>query len=278
VQTYSRGGLVFDVLDSGPPQGPTVVCLHGFPQDSSAYAAVTPRLVATGCRVLAPDQRGYSPGARPSGRSAYVVPELLADVVALLDAAGVRSAHVVGHDWGGLVGWALAAAHPDRVRSLTSLSTPHPAAMVQGAIKGTQALRSAYMGVFQVPVLPEQVLLAGGGKPMDLLLRRSGLPAEHVDRYVQRMRQPEALSAALGWYRALVLPGGGVGPVTVPTSYLVGTGDPFFSGTSVTATAQHVRGPYELVHLPAGHWLPETQSGAVAAAVLDHVRNNRPAG
>src|SRR6478609_967008 len=109
---YHRDGLTFDVLDSGPRDGEPVLLLHGFPQDHTAWDAVAPLLHAAGLRTLAPDQRGYSPGARPQGRAAYDMGELVADAVALLDAADVTRAHVVGHDWGGSVAWALAERHP----------------------------------------------------------------------------------------------------------------------------------------------------------------------
>src|SRR5687768_8192474 len=118
VDTFTRGALTFDVRDRGPADGPVVVCLHGFPQDGTAFDAVVPPLVAGGLRVLVPDQRGYSPGARPPGRAPYALREVVDDVVALLDAAGVERAHVVGHDWGAVVGWALASRRADRVASL----------------------------------------------------------------------------------------------------------------------------------------------------------------
>src|SRR5215217_5446294 len=123
--------MTFDVRDSGPPGGDAVVLLHGFPQTSTSWDDVAARLNQAGFRTLAPDQRGYSPGARPRGRSAYRVSECAADVLALLDAAGLESAHVVGHDWGGFVGWQLGGRHADRLRTLTVLSTPHPAAMTR---------------------------------------------------------------------------------------------------------------------------------------------------
>jgi pimeloyl-ACP methyl ester carboxylesterase len=129
MERFTRAGLTFEIRDSGPRDGDAVVCLHGFPQDGTSYDAVVPRLVERGLRVLVPDQRGYSPGARPPGRTAYALPALVDDVLALLDQAGVGAAHVVGHDWGGAVAWALAGRHPERVRSLTALSTPHPAAL-----------------------------------------------------------------------------------------------------------------------------------------------------
>ena len=176
---YFRDGLTFDVRDAGPADGEPVVLLHGFPQDARAWDRVAPVLHGAGLRTLAPDLRGYSPMARPRGRSAYRSRQLVDDVLALLDAAGLERAHVVGHDWGGALVWALGAWHPDRVRTLSVLSVPHPGAMAQAMLTSDQALRSSYMGAFQVPLLPERLLLARAGAPLRALLCRSGLP-EHL--------------------------------------------------------------------------------------------------
>src|SRR3954451_6312569 len=161
--SFQRNGLTFDVVDSGPADGAPAVLLHGFPQDCTAWDRVAPGLHQHGLRTLALDQRGYSPMARPRGRASYRLRETTADVLALLDAAGLRSAHVVGHDWGGVVAWALGAWHPDRVRTLTALSVPHPAAMAKAMVTSDQGLRSYYMGLFQLPLLPEGLLTAGNG-------------------------------------------------------------------------------------------------------------------
>lgn len=269
MERFTHAGLTFDVRDEGPADGPAVVLLHGFPQDGGAYEGVVPPLAAAGLRVLVPDQRGYSPGARPPGRAAYAVPDLVADVVALLDAAGADRAVVVGHDWGGAVAWTLAARHPDRVAALVALSTPHPRALGRATAAGSQALRSSYMAAFQVPVLPERLLLAHDGARLRSTLRHGGLPDALADRYVRRMAEPGALTAALGWYRALaVRPPGPVPPVRVPTTYLHGLHDPFFSPTAVRATRGLVAAPYRRVPLAASHWVPETRPEAVAEAVL----------
>ncbi|MFC8192370.1 alpha/beta fold hydrolase [Cellulomonas sp. NPDC057328] len=273
---FTRDGLRFDVRDHPPagadPDAPVAVLLHGFPQDGSAYDAVVPLLTRAGVRVLVPDQRGYSPGARPRGRRPYVVPELVADVVALLDAAGVEAAHVVGHDWGGAVAWAVAAREPDRTASLTALGTPHPASMRAGLLRG-QAVRSSYVGFFQLPGVPERLLLADGGARLRSSLTRAGLEADRADRYVARMREPGALTAALAWYRALPVPsGGGTARVEVPTTYVAARRDPFFAPASVAATGRYVDGDYLHVALDADHWLPEHRPADVAAAVLGNVR------
>ncbi|GAA4977623.1 alpha/beta fold hydrolase [Kineococcus glutinatus] len=274
---FDRDGLRFAVRDTGGGARGTVVCLHGFPQDGTAYDAVVPLLAAEGLRVLVPDQRGYSPGARPAGRRPYAVPELVADVVALLDAAGVQRAHVVGHDWGGAVAWALAGAAPQRVASLTALSTPHPEAVRAALPRSSQVLRSWYMGFFQLPRVPERLLLAGDGARLRASLEGTGLAAERAAHYARRMAEPGALTAALGWYRALPVPhpaGGARGFTPVPVSYLWGRRDPFFAPAAVLGTGRHVTGPFTSRGLPVGHWVPEEAPADVAAAVLAHAHRD----
>jgi len=274
MDTFHRDGLTFDVLDAGPSDGEPVVLLHGFPQDSTAWNRVTPGLHHHGLRTLAPDQRGYCPTARPRGRSRYRLRETTADVLALLDAAELESAHVVGHDWGGLVAWALGAWHPDRVRTLSVLSVPHPAAMAKAMVTSDQALRSYYVGVFQFPVLPERLLLAGRAAALRWLLSHGGLPDDAVDRYVARMREPGALPAALGWYRALPWNGQDpVGTVRVPTLHVWSTGDAFLGRAGIEATEQYVDAPYRLEVLDdVPHWIPELAPDRVAELVTAHVR------
>ncbi len=241
-----------------------MLLLHGFPQDRTSWRQVTPRLHAAGLRTLAPDQRGYSPGARPRPRRAYRLEHLVADALAVLDAAGVARAHVVGHDWGGGVAWALAWTHPDRVVSLTVLSTPHPAALTAATLRSAQLLRSAYMGLFQLPGLPELLLR----HRLEAALTASGLPPDTARHYQRRLREPGAARAALGWYRAVPLTRLRPRPVPVPTTYVWGRRDPFLGAAAARRTERHVTADYRFVPLDAGHWLPELASEAVAEAVV----------
>lgn len=272
MDSFGRDGLTFDVRDSGPQDGPVVVLLHGFPQTASSFDRVTPLLVDAGLRVLAPDQRGYSPRARPAGRRAYVLRTLVDDVVALLDAAEVPAAHVVGHDWGGAVAWTVASRRPGRTLSLTALSTPHPAAMREAMRHGDQLRRSSYMAFYQLPWLPERRLLADGGAPIRRALVGSGLPADRADEDVRRLLEPGALTAALAWYRAIGVGGSfGAGRVHVPTTHLYGRDDPFFSPDAHLTTSGWVRAPFRSTAIDAGHWLPDTHPAEVADAVLARV-------
>jgi pimeloyl-ACP methyl ester carboxylesterase len=276
MDSFSRGDLVFHVRDSGPADGDPVVLLHGFPQDSSAFDRLSPVLHSAGLRTLAPDQRGYSPGARPEGRSAYVMREVVDDVLALLDAAGLSSAHLVGHDWGGIAAWALAAWHPWRVRTLTALSVPHPGAMAQAMVHSDQALRSAYIGFFQLPLVPEGVLLAGGGTVLRRMLSQGGLPEARVEEYVDRMREPGALTAALNWYRAMPLAARTpVGKVRVPTLHVWGARDAFLGRAATETCSEFVDAPYALEELEdVNHWIPELAAERTGELITAHIRSH----
>jgi len=280
MQRFARGDLSFDVRDSGPDNGTPVVLLHGFPQTSTSWLKVEPMLHASGIRTLAFDQRGYSPAARPRARRAYTVAELTDDVVALLDAVGHRTAHIVGHDWGGSVAWAMAGLHPARCRSVTVLSTPHPGAMLKAWRSTTQGLRSWYMVAFQIPVLPEIVLRGPIGEQ---LLTRSGLPPRAARRDADRLRQPDAATGALNWYRGLPFNRSGAGsPANVPATYVWGSKDVFLGRRAAEATADWItdrfRPDYRFVELDAGHWLPETHPDQVAQAIVERVRSERRTG
>ncbi|GAB3438588.1 alpha/beta fold hydrolase [Phycicoccus ginsengisoli] len=284
-----RDGLVFDVSDDGPDDGrpdpPVALLLHGWPQDRHAWSRVTPLLTAGGLRVVAPDQRGYSPRARPSGRAAYRMPELVADVVAAVDACGVQRVHLVGHDWGGAVAWAAAERHPERFASLTVLSTPHHRAFAAALRHPDQAARSWYMAAFQLPLLPELVLRGR----LEAVLRGSGLPAQDAKRYAARFREPGAAGGGLAWYRGLPLGASTLSGIpnplrrrgsrdaderppshriTVPTTYLWGAGDPALGRRAAETSEGWVASDYRFVELDAGHWLPETRPHEVAEAVL----------
>src|SRR4051794_36041340 len=271
----SVGDMTFDGLQWGSVDGELVLLLHGFPQSAEAWTEVGGRIGAKGFHVVAPNQRGYSEGARPSHASAYQLDELVADALAMIDELGADRAHVVGHDWGGVVAWALAAMHPERVRTLTVLSTPHPRALARSLSRSLQPLRSAYVGLFSVPFLPERLLTVGSGGLLRRLLVRSGLPEAYAAVYANALGTPSALGAALSWYRASTWRGGRlstVGAVTVPTTYVWGTADVALGAAAAKATEAEVTGPYRFVVLDgAGHWLPEAHP-EIPDLVLESLR------
>lgn len=271
-------GMRFEVRDAGPPDGPAVVLLHGFPGDLDTFEMVEPLLHRAGFRTLTLHQRGYCDTARPSGVSSYAVPLLVGDVVALLDEAGLDAAHVVGHDWGGVVAWHLAGARPDRVRSLTVLSTPHPQAFRHSLVRSTQLLRSWYALSWQLPLVPEAAMTARGGAVLRRGLVSSGLPADVAERYTAGMLRPGRLTAALDWYRALgrrPRTGARLGAVSVPTTYVWSSGDVALGRRAADDTARFVSGPYRYEVLEGEpHWLPEVLPTEVARVVIDRVTSS----
>ncbi len=178
------GDLVLDAVAVGPADGPPVVLLHGFPQTSWSWRGVWPALADAGFRVVAPDLRGYSPDARPEGVEAYRIEHLVGDVVAVLDHLG-GAAHVVGHDWGAAIAWHLAGRHPERVRTLTTVSVPHPVAFAQAlASDEDQRTRSQYMRDWRSPGRPSRRLLDGGLEQVF-----GGIPAVAAERYLEVLRE-----------------------------------------------------------------------------------------
>ncbi|MGH8991396.1 MAG: alpha/beta fold hydrolase [Acidimicrobiia bacterium] len=273
---YEVDGLVFDLTDVGPSDADVIVLLHGFPATRACWDGVIPRLAGAGYRVLAPDQRGYSSGARPRGRRAYRLDRLALDVVALGDAVGAGRMHVVGHDLGGAVAWSLAMWHPERLFSVTSLTTPHPKALLRSLTSSAQLLQSWYMVLFQLPWLAEMALTGPGRPVFRRRLRRSGLPDAHLDRYLSALTRPGAATSALNWYRGIPLgrPSDLV-PVTVPTLYVYPTNDAFLSRKAADLTARQVTGPYRYEILDgASHWIPEEVPDVLAALILTHVHTH----
>lgn len=271
LRSFTRAGLTFDVSDAGPLDAPTVVLLHGFPANRHGFDAVAAILNRAGLRTLAPDQRGYSDGARPRRRRDYRALELQRDVLAMLDAAGVERVHLVGHDWGGAVAWMLGSAAPDRLTGLTVLSTPHPAALVRSMVSSDQALRSFYMLAFQLPRLPELFLR----RRLPGLLIRMGLNETSARAYGAFMTGRGRLTAALHWYRAIGLPDRRTPrprTLTVPTTYVWGSGDQALGRRAAELTGSAVSGPYRFVELDENHWLPENAPATVAREILADVR------
>lgn len=276
IERHRRGRLEFDVDDSGPEDGVPVVLLHGFPANRTGWRQVTPGLVAAGLRCLAPDQRGYSPGARPPGRRNYRRDWLVDDVLALIDLLD-GPVHLVGHDWGGLVAWRLAQRAPERLASLTVLSTPHPSAFGDAFLQSDQAARSWYMAFFQIPWLPERML---AGRNLSTALEGMGLPGHVADQYAAHLREPAALRAALNWYRALPLPDPASVPqvdpmISVPTTFVWGSGDDALGRFGAERTERFVAAPYRFVEVAENHWLPETAPGLVTDTILDAVDRSR---
>lgn len=254
---YSRNSLVFDVLEFGPHNKDTIILLHGFPANAESWTPTAELLAARGYRVLAPNQRGYSKNARPKHRRDYRLSELVEDINMLLKNRNLASAHIVGHDWGGVVAWAFAAKYSQRTLSLTAISTPHPEALLSSVFKSRQLLLSWYMLFFQLPWLPEVVVK----KSLKKALTSSGLPNEIATSYNEAMQEKALLTGSLNWYRALpftFFEARKIGKITPKTLFIYGGKDSFLSKTAAAETRKWLAGEYSFVNQPsATHWIPE---------------------
>lgn len=187
--------------------GPLVVLLHGFPQYWGAWRHQMPALASAGFRVVAPDLRGYNLSDRPPGIGAYRTDRLARDIATLVERLGAERAHVVGHDWGGVIAWRLAAVRPERVHRLVIVNAPHPRRFAQVLARTTQPLRSWYAGFFQLPWLPERLLAAFDHALLARVLRRSparqgAFDEAEIARHRATWRRAGALTAMVHYYRA----------------------------------------------------------------------------
>ncbi|WP_051900063.1 alpha/beta fold hydrolase [Streptomyces aureus] len=263
---------VFDAIAAGPPDGRPVLLLHGFPQSGLAWRRQIEALAAEGCRVVAPDQRGYSPGVRPERAEDYRIGLLVADAVAIADELGWAEFDLVGHDWGGAVAWWTASAHPDRLRTLTVVSTPHPGALGEALrTDDDQRARSRYMTDWRETPATERRLLADDAELLRSLYA-GRVPQDALEDYVRRLSRPGALTAALNWYRS-GRPDGTIGVIEVPTLYVWSTEDTAFGAAPARETGRWVEGPYRFEVLPGvSHWIPEEAPEALNRLLLDHLR------
>jgi pimeloyl-ACP methyl ester carboxylesterase len=261
--------LVFECDVAGESDAPLVLLLHGFPQTSHTWRHQLPALAEAGFLAVAPNQRGYSPGARPEGAAAYATELLVADAIGIADALGHARFHLVGHDWGGQLAWLLAANHPEHVDTLTVLSRPHPRAFAEAMKSDSQqAHRSRHHRAFQDPD-SARLLLEDDARRLRGTLRDQGVGDPDIDAYLSRLASEDALDAAINWYRSAgtsssALVGANVPNIEVPTLYLWGDEDATVGRAAAEATADCVSADYRMhVVEGAGHFLTDQRAPVV---------------
>jgi pimeloyl-ACP methyl ester carboxylesterase len=275
-------GMDFHVATAGPQDGPPVLLLHGFPEFWYGWRHQIEALADAGMRVVAPDLRGYGGSTKPTSVSAYALDTLADDVCALAHAMGFSSFSVVGHDWGGIVAWHLAARDAQRLRCVAILNAPHPAALSSFMLAHPlQIARSAYVGFFQVPWLPEALLGANDHALLSLSLTRSSragtFDATSLEAYRAAWSRPGALSGMLGWYRAAPLARPIGKKIGLPVRVLWGDADAALApGLAEAAAAFCTR--CEVTHFPdATHWLHHEIAHEVNMQLLVFLQRQAPA-
>ena len=267
MKNVSLGDLTFAVQDEG--DGPPVVLLHGFPDSHVLWRHQVPALVDAGYHVIVPDLRGFGESSKPTNVESYGVLDLVGDVLGILDAVGAERAHVVGHDWGAALAWAMAAFAPDRVDHLAALSVGHPSAFRD--VGFAQREKSWYMLFFQFEDIAEQWLSAD-----DFANMRAWSSHPDMDRVVSDLARPGALTAALNWYRANVHPRTWIEPpmvfpqVQAPTMGVWSSGDFALAEAGMSGSRQYVDGPFRYERVEgAGHWMQLEAPDQVSALLVD---------
>ncbi|MEO8394191.1 MAG: alpha/beta hydrolase [Chloroflexota bacterium] len=273
-------GVTLHVAQAGDKDAPLVILLHGFPEFWYGWHAQITFLAQHGYRVWAPDQRGYNLSDKPAGIDAYRIGTLAEDVIGLIDAAGRESAYVVGHDWGAGVAWMTAITYPERVKKLVILNVPHPVALRETfRTQPKQWLKSFYIGIFQIPWLPERLLTFGDGMGAAQMLILSSNPRTFSDadftQYIRAWKQPGAMNAMLNWYRAMVqrTPPMPADPrVHVPTLIIWGARDVALSREMAQLSVEQCDDARLVMFEQASHWVQHEETHQVNALLADFLK------
>jgi pimeloyl-ACP methyl ester carboxylesterase len=262
--------------------GPGLILLHGFPETSLMWEELIKVAAGEGYRVVAFDQRGTSPGARPENTADYTIAEFHTDVLAVADAVGFNRFHLAGHDWGSIVGYSVAGRSPERVLSWVPLSIPHSNAVAAG--KSDNIAGKIFVGLFKTPIIGETFLTFG-----DMRILRNAIyiemPQHMKEEYLTVFAEPGALSAALNWYRAVPkeknpAANDAAPNIVPPVTWIWGNRDlPAFVHERVRqAHPRFVSGPYKSVEIDAGHWLMQEATEPVVDAIMTHLQTYSAAG
>lgn len=269
--------LTFDTLTAGPDDGEVVLLLHGFPQTAYEWRHQLKALGDAGYRVVAPSQRGYSPGARPKSAVEYRLSSLIRDVIEIADALGVDRFHLVGHDWGAIVAWAVASTIPDRLITLNPISVPHLDAFARVLRDPTscQPAASAYFDRFVRPNSEDEFLANNAERLRSIY---AGIDEPSVEEFVRVLGTKAALGSALNWYRANISNRLSMAPllgnVVVPTMFVWSDGDTAICIDGALLTEEYVDAPYRFEVLEGiSHWIPELAPDALNSLLLNHFQN-----
>lgn len=271
-QYLKVNNLNFHVVDEG--SGSVVVLLHGFPNTWNLWKHQMTKLVESGYRVIVPDQRGFGQSDKPTDVNEYQLPKLASDVIGILDELKIDRAHLVGHDWGSVVGWVIASLYPKRIKRFVPLSVGHPSIFTDFGIEQLQ--KSWYILLFQFEHIAEEMF-----KKNDWSLFREWTQHHpETEAWIQELSKPGALTAGLNWYRANLAPEAllamplQIPPITVPTLGIWSTGDNLLTEDQMKRSSEKVIGDWWYERIEASHWLQLDEPETINRLIIDFIKEN----
>lgn len=272
-------GIQLHTVMAGPQSGTPVLLLHGFPETWRCWVRQIPALTAAGCRVIAPDQRGYNLSDKPKGIKAYCSDTLVEDIDGLIKALDYEKVNIVGHDWGALVAWMLAIKHPEKLHRLGIINVPHPAVMQRFLQRDLEQMRrSLYALFFQLPWLPEAIMRVGNWRVAASGIRRSGranaFTDEDIAKYKESWSQPGAMTAMLNWYRAALRYRPEITKemrVSVRTLILWGVQDFALTRRMARPSLDHCEDGNLIFFPDATHWVQREEADEVNRRLLEFI-------
>lgn len=271
--TVKANDLEFSVDVRGDKANTPVILLHGFPEAAVMWDPFMEELVEKNYYAIAPNQRGYSSGARPENVEAYQIDHLASDIIAIADELGLEKFHLIGHDWGAVVGWKLAADHPDRIISYSAISVPHIDSFTKAYREDPEQYEaSGYIRFFQKSTLPEFALANNDYEKLQSIW--SSHDEAEIDHYLNIFSQKGALTAAINWYRANFSAFEGdivVGKANVPVTFIWGNGDKAIKRSGVDETRDLVDSDYQFIEMDASHWIIQEEYDALSDHLIGHM-------
>jgi epoxide hydrolase 4 len=270
--------VTLHVAEAGPRDGPSLFLLHGFPDYCQAWEDYMGPCAAAGFHVIAPDQRGYHLSEKPAGIAAYDLDRLAADITDLADHFGARRLSIIGHDWGGAVGWWIATRSPARLDRLAVINAPHPSVWREAMRSNPEQRRkSLYVRLFRLPWLPELLLRRRRFAALAQSLERSaaGPTQAERDRYLAAWSIPGALTAMLNWYRAFLnkeLPPSADLRIVPPVLLIWGEQDPFGVRELAQASLRLCDHGKVIYFADASHWVHRQKRERCLQALLEFLK------
>lgn len=269
-------GVSLHIVEAGRAGSPVLLLLHGFPEFWWAWRHQITPFAEAGFHVVAPDMRGYNQSEAPADVPAYALDTLAADAIAIADAYGADRINLVGHDWGAVIGWWVAARYPQRLERVVLMNGPHPDTWVRQALRHpTQALRSAYVAFFQLPWVPETTLRSFDYATLRAMMQASAstdtFEPGALDRYADAWAQPGSLTGMLNYYRAMRERRMPDTPARiVPPALILWAGDDSFLERHVAEAGLALcdQGRLEIVE-GASHWLHLEQPARVDRQIVE---------